>query len=218
MKLMTHLVAGYPSIAESKKIALAMAEAGSDILEIQIPFSDPIADGPKIAKANVEALKNGITTAQALQLIDEIASETDKEIVVMTYYNIVLKYGPEHFSKYKMIIPDLPFDEDHNIETIPVVAPTTTTERLKQIPKNHFIYCMARAGTTGQKTEITAKTKEYLTRIRQNTDLPLAVGFGIRNPEQIQALTPYADIAIIGSLFIDKSPEEIKELINELKS
>ena len=214
---MTHLVAGYPSIEESKKIALAMASAGSDIIEIQIPFSDPIADGEKIAKANVEAIKNGITTKKALELIDEIIAETDKEVVVMTYYNIVLKYGAEHFAKYKMIIPDLPFDENPDIPTIPVVAPTTTTERLKQIPKNHFIYCMARAGTTGKKTEINEETKQYLTRIRQNTDLPLAVGFGIRSKEQIDALTPYADIAVIGSLFIDKSPEETAELIKNLK-
>ena len=219
---MTHIIAGYPSLNTSEQLAMTMTKNGADILEIQIPFSDPIADGPIIAQANDEALKHGVSVVDCLEMIGRLVKKTNIPIVIMTYFNIVFHFGADRFCKLAsekgvqgLIIPDYPFDEEldnnlianckkYNLNFIPVVAPTTRQERLKQVIKkgSGFIYCVARAGTTGQKTEIHSDILQYLNNVRKITDLPIAVGFGLSEKAQIKALEPYADITVIGSALI----------------
>lgn len=220
--LMTHLIAGYPSLDMSEQLAIKMSESGASILEIQIPFSDPIADGPIIARANVEALANGVKVSECIQMIKRLAKKISTPIVIMTYFNIVFKFGIEEFCKQAskggargIIIPDYPFDEEvdnglisackkHDLSFIPVIAPTTKAKRLREILKNGsgFIYCVARSGTTGNKTKIDQNVSEYLESVRKESDLPIAVGFGISSKDQIDALRPYANIAVIGSALV----------------
>lgn len=243
LKLMTHIVAGYPNLETSEQIAQVLLEAGSDILEIQIPFSDPIADGPVIAKANDDAIKAGAKVEDCLEMIGRVAASTDKSVLIMSYFNIVLHYGVEAFCKKAkekgvqgLIIPDFPIDEEagdhlmemsrqHGLYLVPVVAPNSRDDRMKQVLKDAqgFVYCMARTGITGKTTTIDPSTLDYLKRVRSHTDLPIAVGFGISQKEQLKALEPHADIAVIGSALIrqyqEKSSEEAVKAVQEfLKS
>lgn len=223
--IMTHLVAGYPSEAESEKIAVAMAKNGSAILEIQIPFSDPIADGPTLFEANQKAIQGGMTTARALKMIERIRKKIapDVKIAVMTYANIPFQFGIEKFCKrlqqcgvYALIVPDLPLDEeqsDHlialckknNIHAIQVVSPITDEKRLREIARyaSGFIYCVSHTGKTGVQEKLDPQSLQYLDRVRKNIPgVPLALGFGISTPEQVKVALQKADIAIIGSVFV----------------
>ncbi len=219
--IMAHIVAGYPSLEDSKGIAETLLES-VEILEVQIPFSDPIADGPVIAGANAEALEKGVTVNESLEMIGQLAAGTDKPILIMTYFNIIHHYGVQAFCKKAktlgvqgLIVPDYPFDEDtgnglltaakeNDLALIQVMAPTTKPERMKAVAEHGsgFIYCMARVGITGNKTEIGEDTAAYLKQVREQTDLPLAVGFGLSEKAQLEAIKPYADIAVIGSALI----------------
>jgi len=222
MKIMAHIVAGYPSLENSHAIAERILR-NVDILEVQIPFSDPIADGPIIARANAESLEQGITVNGALELIRSLIKIADKPIYIMTYFNIIHHYGILDFCKkvadigvQGLIVPDYPFDEDpgnglldsakeNNLNFIQIIAPTTTDERMQLVARKGqgFLYCMARTGITGSKTDIDNNTISYLQRVKHNTDLPIAVGFGLSEKSQLEALEPYADIAVIGSALIN---------------
>lgn len=224
---MMHMVAGYPDLKSSERIAQQILESGADLLEIQIPFSDPVADGPVIARANELALANGVTVEGSLSLIQSIASSTPKPILIMTYFNIVHHYGIESFCKRArevgvqgLIIPDYPFDEeDHNaliqyagqydLALIQVLASTTKPRRMEQIVEqaSGFVYCMARTGTTGRKTAISNQTLAYLESVRSRCDLPLAVGFGLSERTQVDALKHHAEIMVVGSALIEKYAE-----------
>lgn len=219
---MMHIIAGYPDMECSAKIAEQLLSSGADILEIQIPFSDPVADGPVIAKANEDALEKGATVKGSFDMIESIANSTDNPIVIMTYFNIIHRYGVEAFCKKAasagaqgLIVPDYPFDEEpgnellaystqYALALIQVIASTTRLERIKQISQigTGFVYCMARTGITGKKTTISAETTSYLERVKANCPLPVAVGFGLSERSQIEALEPYADIMIVGSALI----------------
>ena len=219
---MMHMVAGFPDFDSSIKIAKRILESGADLLEIQIPFSDPIADGPVIASANEIALENGTTVRMSFDIIEELTRISNKPILIMTYFNIVHRYGVETFCKKAsdvgvqgLIIPDYPIDEDvgnelilyckeSKLALIQVVASTTKPERMIEISKKAtgFVYCMTRTGITGKKTVISPQTIEYLETVRNNCSLPLAVGFGLSEKSQVKALTPYADLMIVGSALI----------------
>lgn len=223
MKLMTHIVAGYPNLKESEKIALAMAKSGASFIEIQIPFSDPIADGPTLIRANELSLQNGMTTKKAMTLVKNIKSQTTVPILIMTYFNIAFKYGLEKFCReakeagvYGFIIPDLPIDEEpyenylglckkHNLHPVQVISPITPTRRLKLIAEiaTGFIYCVSRYGTTGEKNALNPDLASYLKKVRKHINLPLALGFGISTPAQAKEAAKHADIVIIGSKFIN---------------
>ncbi len=216
---MMHIVAGYPTLGASEAIARQILKSGADFLEIQIPFSDPIADGPLIASANEAALKAGMTVQKSLELIGRVARFTDKPIFIMTYFNIIYRYGVAAFCKIAcqlgvagLIVPDFPFDEEpgnqllrhcrqNELDFVPVIALNTCTNRLEQILKipSPFIYCVARAGTTGGKTVVSAELISYLQRVRHVSDKSLMVGFGLSKKSQIVTLEPYADIVVIGS-------------------
>lgn len=215
--LMTHIVIGYPSLEASFEIVGAMVEAGVDLMELQIPFSEPIADGPVILKANQEALAAGIKVDQCMDFGGRVAREFNIPFLFMTYYNILFKYGVARFAQttaanglYGAIVPDLPPEEGETylqamdrsrLAPIFIYAPTTTDARMKMLAGHArgFVYCVARKGVTGQETRFSRELKAYLDRCRRATDLPLALGFGVKDRSDIEFLTGKVDIAVIGT-------------------
>ncbi|WP_163340843.1 tryptophan synthase subunit alpha [Desulfopila sp. IMCC35008] len=218
--LMTHIVLGYPSFEANREVIRQMVENGVDCIEMQIPFSEPMADGPVILKANQDSLAAGTTVAQCMEFAEEMSALYDIPFLFMTYYNIIFKYGEEpFFAKAKeagiqgLIVPDLPIEMGEEfyaqarktgVTPIQLFAPTSTTSRMAQLTDHAegFVYCIARRGVTGKKSEFDTDFNEYLDRCRAATDLPLAVGFGIQSREDIQTLTGKAEIAVIGSATI----------------
>jgi tryptophan synthase alpha chain len=215
--LMTHLVLGYPSFEVNREVIRQMVENGVNLIELQIPFSEPVADGPMILKANQQSIAKGAKVEQCLEFAGEITAEFHIPFLFMTYYNILYKYGLEKFinSAYDInikgfIIPDLPPEEGKeyleqvkksDIAPIQIFAPTSSIERMQLLAANGagFIYCVARRGVTGKKTEFDQDFNEYMERCRSATSLPLAVGFGIRSKKEVDFLTGKADIAVIGT-------------------
>jgi len=219
--LMTHLVLGYPSLATNREVIRQMAENGVDCIELQIPFSEPMADGPVILKANQDALAGGIKVEDCFTFAGEMAKEFPQvNFLFMTYYNIVFRYGLEAFIArtaeigFKgFIVPDLPPEEGeeylrlaagNDMAAIMFFTPTSTDERMAEVAGqgSGFIYCVARRGVTGEHTEMDAHLGGYLARCRKATDLPLAVGFGIGSREDVAMLEGQADMAVIGTATI----------------
>lgn len=237
--LMTHIVLGYPSLEANREIIRQMVENGVDCIELQIPFSEPMADGPVILKANQDSLANGTTVEECIAFGTEMTETHDIPFLFMTYYNIIFKYGEEKFfDRAKtagikgFIIPDLPPEmgneffqlaDKSGIAPILIYSPTSTASRMEQLDKaaNGFIYCVARKGVTGKKSELDSDFTNYLERCRAATRLPIAVGFGIQNKEDIKALNGKADMAVIGSQTIrlvdEKGPEAVGPFIAGLR-
>jgi tryptophan synthase alpha chain len=215
--LMTHIVIGYPDFDQSMRIVEEMVAAGVDLMELQIPFSEPIADGPVILHANQEALAGGATVEKCFDFAEKAAQNFDIPFLFMTYYNILLKYGIQDFAAAMAqknlkgaIVPDLPPEEakeyleameKNNLAPIFIFAPTTSEKRMQYINSfaRGFIYCVARKGVTGKETEFSDTLAQYLARCRKATDLPLAVGFGVKEKADIDYLRGKTDIAVIGS-------------------
>ena len=215
--LMTHIVLGYPSFEANREVIAQMVASGVDCIEMQIPFSEPMADGPVILKANEVSLASGTTVADCFAFAKEMTETHDIPFLFMTYYNIVFKYGEEQFCKDSQqigikgfIIPDLPpemgqdyfrLSAQHDLAPIIIYAPTSTKERMKVLAQSAsgFIYCAARRGVTGNNSELGEDFNEYLAQCRASTNLPIAVGFGIQNRDDVLALVGKADIAVIGS-------------------
>jgi tryptophan synthase alpha chain len=215
--LMTHLVLGYPSFGVNREVIRQMVENGVDLIEMQIPFSEPVADGPMILKANQESIARGVRVEECLEFAAEITAEFHIPFLFMTYYNIMYKYGLGKFieraydiNMQGFIVPDLPPEEgreyieqvkSRNMAPIQVFAPTSTKERMQLLAANGagFVYCVARRGVTGKKTDFDQDFAAYMGRCRSATSLPLAVGFGIRSREDVDFLTGKADIAVIGT-------------------
>lgn len=245
IKLMTHIVAGFPSLVESEEIVKAMAANGADIVEIQIPFSDPTADGPSISGANTDALAGGTNPLQAIEMAGRLAASAGIPILIMTYINPVFSFGIDRFISLLsekgiagVIIADCPFDDDlgivekcnnAGIAFVPLIAPGTSAERMKYLAglsASPFVYAVMRLGITGRKTDIGNDGKKYLETVKQMTGKYCAAGFGIREKDQIDALAGIADCAVVGSAVTDtvrtahnnkKSPsEEVGKFIKEL--
>jgi len=234
--LMTHIVIGYPSLEESYHIVEKMVAAGVDLMELQIPFSEPMADGPVILKANQVALDQGITLSDCISFAEKASKQFDIPFLYMTYYNILYKYGVEKFAaKIKesgiqgAIIPDLPPEEGqsyiqamqaNDLSPIFIYSPNTSQERMQLLADSGsgFIYCVARKGVTGRETDFTHELGDYLERCRQATKLPLAVGFGVKNRQDVQYLSGKADIAVIGSQTIRLVEEEGVEAVTDFIS
>lgn len=224
--LMTHIVIGYPSFEASMDTVAAMVDAGVDLMELQIPFSEPMADGPVILKANQRALAGGATVKKCLEFAETVSQRYEIPFLCMTYYNILFKYGVKKFvgamsdSGLKgAIIPDLPPEESevylsamntHGLAPVYIFSPTTPLARMKMIASvgEGLVYCVARKGVTGSKTDFSSDLEGYLARCRQATSLPLAVGFGVRNRAEIDFLKGKADIAVIGSEMIRLAERE----------
>ena len=237
--LMTHLVLGYPSFEVNREVIRQMVENGVDLIEMQIPFTEPMADGPMILKANQESIARGAKVEECLEFAKEITAEFHIPFLFMTYYNILYKYGVNAFINCAydidiqgFIIPDLPLEEgveyldlvkSRSIAPIQIFAPTSTEERMKLLAENGagFIYCVARRGVTGQQTDFDHDFSEYIGRCRRATNLPLAVGFGIRSKKDVDYLTGKADIAVIGTetirLVDKKGPDAVGPFIANLR-
>jgi tryptophan synthase alpha chain len=215
--LMTHIVLGYPSFDDSLRIIEAMVAAGVDLMELQIPFSEPTADGPVIVRANQGALESGATVEDCLELAAKVSRAFDIPFLIMSYYNILFKYGEARFAKVMSdcglrgaIIPDLPPEagreylnamQSHDLAPILIFSPTTSRDRMRYLASfgKGFIYCVARKGVTGENTSFSEELTAYLNRCRKGASLPLALGFGIKEKADVEYLTGKADIAVIGS-------------------
>jgi len=225
--LMTHLVLGYPSLEANRETVKQMVANGVGLIEMQIPFSEPVADGPVIAKANQAALAGGIKVKDCLAFAKEMTTEYDTPFLFMTYYNIIFKFGVEDFLKEAkklgiqgLIVPDLPPEEgqdflrlakEYGLAAIMIYAPTSTEARMTELAgyANGFIYCVARRGVTGSKTSFDPQFDNYIKRCRKAAaQLPLAVGFGISSHEDINNLRGKAEIAVVGSATIKLVDQE----------
>ncbi|RJQ67979.1 MAG: tryptophan synthase subunit alpha [Desulfobacteraceae bacterium] len=238
--LMTHIVIGYPSLEASFDLVEAMVAAGVDLMELQIPFSEPIADGPVILKANQEALSNGTRVEDCLRFAERATRAFSIPFLFMTYYNIMYRYGTDAFAgtmaERKLcgaIVPDLPHEEgadylqamnENKLAPIFIYAPTSSDTRMREIAGHArgFIYCVARKGVTGQQTDFSTRLQAYLDRCRRATELPLALGFGVKDKADIDYLAGKVDIAVIGSQTIrvmeEKGVKAVGEFIKKMKA
>jgi tryptophan synthase alpha chain len=219
--LMTHMVVGYPSLAANRKMLDCMQEAGVDLVELQMPFSEPIADGPVFIRANEEALRGGLKRADYFRFMASASRTVDMPLLYMGYCNTVFRMGQEAFCDRLaksggtgMIVADLPPQEAgdlirhaaaRDLDFVHLMTPTDTAARLREIAADAtgFVYCVARRGVTGRATALDAALRAYLKRCRAATRLPLGVGFGIRKPEHVRLLRGAADIAIVGTACLE---------------
>ncbi len=224
------ITCGDPDLGTTAKLVRAMAENGSDLIELGIPFSDPTAEGPVIQAANERALANGVTTDKIFDMVRELKKDIDIPLVFMTYANVVFSYGSERFIKTAseigmdgLILPDVPFEEKEDFEhickkygldLISMIAPTSH-ERIASISKeaSGFIYIVSSLGVTGIRSSITSDIASMVSLIRDNSDVPCAVGFGISNPEQAKQMSAYADGIIVGSAIVNIVAEHGKDSV-----
>jgi tryptophan synthase alpha chain len=215
--LMTHIVIGYPSLSASLELVDAMVESGVDVMELQIPFSEPIADGPVILRANQLALSAGIRVDDCFQFAETVTNKHNIAFVFMSYYNALYVRGVGRFVEQMQqakvrgaIVPDLPPEEggeylaamqQHGLDPIFIFSPNTPECRLREIADKTrgFVYCVARKGVTGKDTEFSHGLTEYLARCRRATKLPLALGFGVRSHDDLDYLRGKVDMAVVGS-------------------
>lgn len=213
------VTAGDPNLEVTKEIILAMEKAGADLIEIGIPFSDPVAEGVVIQAADERALKAGTTTDKIFDMVAEVRKESNISLAFMTYINPVYVYGVDKFCKKAaelgvdaLIIPDVPYEEKnevapfcdkYGIDLISFIAPTSH-DRIKTIAKEAqgFVYCVSSMGVTGVRQKITTNLGEMTSLVREVTNVPAAIGFGISTPQQAQEMAQYADGVIVGSAIV----------------
>ncbi len=218
--LIPYIMAGDPTLDATKNFVAGLEMAGADIIELGVPFTDPLADGPTIQRASERALKQGVTLRKVLALVNEIRQSTKIPLILMTYYNPVFKFGIEEFVKEAVkvgvngvIVPDLIPDEAddfmdsarrHGLDTIFLLAPTSTEDRIKKVAKasTGFIYYVSITGITGAKLSVNESMENKLTLIKTIAKKPIAVGFGISNPEEASRVATFADGIIVGSAIV----------------
>ncbi len=236
------ITCGDPDVKTTIESVKLMAENGADLIELGIPFSDPVAEGVVIQNANLRALNGGITTEKVFSMVRELRREIKIPMVFMTYANVIFSYGTEKFiSTCKeieidgLIIPDLPFEEKeeflptchkYGIDLISMIAPTSEN-RISEISKEAegFLYIVSSLGVTGTRTEIKTDLESIIKSVRKNTDIPCAVGFGISTPEQAQKISKISDGVIVGSAIIKilekyktQAPKFIAEYVKSMKN
>lgn len=213
------ITCGDPSLEVTEQIVYAMAEAGADLIELGIPFSDPTAEGPVIQAANVRALSGGVTTDKIFDMVMRIRKKTDIPMVFMTYANVVFSYGTERFAEKAahvgmdgIILPDVPFEEKgefdgifsaHGLDFISLIAPTSH-DRITTIAKeaSGFVYCVSSLGVTGVRSSITTDIGAMVDLVKKAQDIPCAVGFGISTPQQAADMAEKSDGVIVGSAIV----------------
>lgn len=233
---------GDPSLEVTKELIIAMEGAGADLIEIGLPFSDPIAEGPVIQEANVRSLAAGCTTDKLFDMVKEARQTVQVPMVFLTYINPIFTYGKEAFMKRcvecgidGLIVPDLPFEEkgeilqacrEYGVSLISLIAPTSK-ERIKTIAREAegFIYVVSSLGVTGVRSEITTNIEEMTEMVRQVTDVPCAIGFGISTPEQAARMAGVSDGAIVGSAIVRMVEQygaecvpKVAEYVKEMKT
>ncbi|PYS55251.1 MAG: tryptophan synthase subunit alpha [Acidobacteria bacterium] len=222
-----YLTAGDPSLEVTLELALALEKAGADVIELGVPFSDPIADGPVIQRATERALKNGVTVPQVLALGENIRKQSGIPLVLFSYFNPLLNYGLERLAADAVkagfdgvLASDLTVEESDpfvrtmrhsGLDTVFLVAPTSSPERMKKIAaaSTGFLYAVSRTGVTGEQQELATDLKQFLETLRMHTRMPIAVGFGISRPEHVQAVWQEAEGAIVGSSVVKAVEENI---------
>ncbi|SMC25072.1 tryptophan synthase, alpha chain [Clostridium acidisoli DSM 12555] len=234
--MISFITAGDPDFKITEELVYGMEEAGADIIELGIPYSDPIADGVTIQKSSARALKNGTTISKIMQCVKNIRVNTEIPLVYLVYYNSVFKYGINRFIEEckkvgidGIIIPDLPIEErkeilniadKFEIALIPLIAPTSK-ERIEKIVTNAsgFIYCVSTNGVTGTRSEIDTDIKAYMDTVSKFTDIPKAIGFGISSAKMAKELKEYCDGIIIGSAIVKKvdETEDTEEMLKNVK-
>jgi tryptophan synthase alpha chain len=224
------ITCGDPDLKTTEEIVYALERAGADLIELGIPFSDPTAEGPTIQAANVRALSNKITTDDIFKLVKRIREKSDIPLAFMTYANVVFSYGIEKFLANSeesgisaIILPDVPFEEKeefetvcnkHNISFISLIAPTSN-DRIKIIAQNAkgFFYCVSSLGVTGIRSTFNSNIKGMIDSIKEVTDIPCAIGFGISTPEQAKAMAEISDGVIVGSAIVKLCEQYGKECV-----
>ena len=220
--LVPYITVGFPDIPTSEDLAKTILESGANMLELGVPFSDPLADGPTIQMTSYRALQNGVTVRECLDVVRRLrASGVESPLIFMGYYNPYLRYGPERFLDDAaaagldgMIVPDLPTEESEQfgemcasrgIHLIPLLAPTSSDERIEDACKaaGGFIYCVSLTGVTSARSTLSRATSGLVERIRQHTELPILVGFGVSRPEHLVEIGTYAEGAVVGSALLD---------------
>jgi tryptophan synthase alpha chain len=234
--LVTYLTCGDPDLATTREVALAAIEAGAEVLELGVPFSDPVADGPVIQRASERALRHGTSLADVLDLAGDLRRQTSAGMIVFSYLNPILRLGLERFCDAAdeagldgALVTDLPVEEAgeylramraRNLATIFLAAPTSTDQRLKRIAEasTGFVYAVSRTGVTGERDQPPQDARDLVRRLRKYTRLPIGVGFGISTPEQFAAVGEYADAAVVGSAIvhtIERNPGQEAAAVRE---
>jgi tryptophan synthase alpha chain len=218
--LVAYLTCGDPDLRTSREIALAAISAGAEVIELGVPFSDPVADGPVIQRASERALRNGTSLEQVVNLVAEIRRESNSGLIIFSYLNPILRMGLERFAAAAAdagvdgaLVTDLPVEEaadylrhmrKRNLATVFLAAPTSTDERLKRIAEasTGFVYAVSRTGVTGARKELPEDAQKLVQRLRKFTKLPIAVGFGISQSAQFTSVGQFADAAVVGSAIV----------------
>ncbi|MBZ5597865.1 MAG: tryptophan synthase subunit alpha [Acidobacteriia bacterium] len=239
--LVAYVTCGDPDLATTREIVLAAIGAGAEVVELGVPFSDPLADGPVIQRASERALRRGTALADVLQLAKEVRKQSQAGLIIFSYLNPILRMGLAKFAAVAQdagvdgaLITDLPVEEGdtylaemrkRNLATIFLAAPTSPDDRLKQIAQvsTGFVYAVSRTGVTGARKQLPDDARDMVRRVRKYTKLPVAVGFGISTPEQFAAVGEFAEAAVVGSAIVEtiernhgKEAEAVAEFIREL--
>jgi tryptophan synthase alpha chain len=241
--LVAYVTCGDPDLATTRDVVLAAVRAGADVIELGVPFSDPVADGPVIQRASQRAVENGTRLADVLDLAREVRNQIDAGLIIFSYLNPVLRFGLARFAAAAQaagvdgaLITDLTVEEAgdyldamraHDLATVFLAAPTSTDERLRRIAhaSTGFVYAVSRTGVTGQQKQLATDARQLVTRLRKFTRLPIAVGFGISTAEQFEAVGEFADAVVVGSAIVQaiesagkaKAVQSVAELIAALR-
>jgi tryptophan synthase alpha chain len=242
--LVAYVTCGDPDLATTRAVVLAAIDAGSDVIELGVPFSDPVADGPVIQRASQRVLQHGTALADVLKLAAEIRQHAQSTgLIIFSYLNPVLRMGLEKFCKIARhagvdgaLLTDLPVEEAddylremrrNDLATVFLAAPTSSDERLKHIAEasSGFVYAVSRTGVTGAREQLPDDARKLVRRLRKYTKLPIAVGFGISTAEQVAAVGEFADAAVVGSAIVEtiernpgKEAESVAEFIKQLSA
>ena len=226
---MPYLCAGDPTPELTAKLLLTLETAGADLIELGVPFSDPIADGPTVQRASERALAHSISLQQILEIVENLRPQTEIPIALMSYYNPIFRMGEEAFCKAAqaagvdgLIVPDLPPEQaqplleaapKYNLATIFLVAPTSPPERMQLIASvsTGFIYCVSVTGVTGARATLSDEIAPMITELRKHTDKPISVGFGVSTSEQAKQIANIADGVIVGSAIINVIEENMDD-------
>ncbi len=218
--LVAYITCGDPDLDTSREVALAAIRAGADVIELGVPFSDPVADGPVIQRASERALHHGTNLAGVLDIARQVRQQSEAGLIVFSYLNPILQFGLDKFCSTAVeagvdgaLITDLPVEEAgdyvrvmkaHKLAPVFLAAPTSTDERLRQIAKHSrgFVYAISRTGITGARKELAGDARSLVERLRAHTKLPIAVGFGVSTPEQFAEVGSFADAAVVGSAIV----------------
>jgi len=239
--LVAYLTCGDPDLTTTREVVLAAIAAGASVIELGVPFSDPLADGPVIQRASERALRRGTTLEQILALAKEVRKRSQAGLIIFSYLNPVLRMGVARFSAVAeeagidgALITDLPVEEasdylremrQRRLATVFLAAPTSTDERLKQIVRasTGFVYAVSRTGVTGARKQMPEDARDLVGRVRKHTKLPIAVGFGISTAEQFAGVGEFADAAVVGSAIVEtiernpgKEAESVAQFIGQL--